>query len=83
MNQGQRVRIKAVKFPHLEHHACFIGQTGTIKRIWKTKPFILVTMDSGKTRECCPEFLEQFGLKMLPKPAMPDALHGSFRNTKA
>lgn len=59
MNIGTRVKIIAVRFPEHAHHACFIGQTGAIKRIYKTKPFITVKLDSGKERECCPQFLEE------------------------
>lgn len=58
MSIGTRVKVTAVRFPQHAHHACFIGKTGTVKRVYKTKPYILVTMDSGKDRECCSEFLE-------------------------
>ena len=57
---GDRVRITDVKFREHAHHACMIGKTGIVKRIYKTKPFIEITLDDGgKPRECCPEYLER------------------------
>jgi hypothetical protein len=54
---GDRVTITDVKFREHAHHACYIGQTGTVTRVWKTKPYVEVTLDSGKKRDCCPEYL--------------------------
>jgi ribosomal protein L21E len=59
MRIGDRVRIVKVQFPEHEHHARYIGATGIVKRIYKTKPFVTVEIDGmNKQRECRREFLE-------------------------
>jgi hypothetical protein len=55
---GDRVRIEKVKHPELEHHAKYIGKTGTVTRVYKTRPFIEVKLDlTGRTWEASPDNL--------------------------
>lgn len=56
-SSGQTVRITAVAFPNLPHHSRFLGQTGTVTRIIKSRKVVVVQTNIG-SRECNPENIE-------------------------
>ena len=51
---GDRVRIERVAFPDSPSHARFIGNVGTVTKMFKTRPTVKVEMDTGKVRYCYP-----------------------------
>lgn len=54
---GDDVVIEKVAFPHLPHHAKFLGQRGKIERIYKVRPTANVRLPDGRVRECNITFL--------------------------
>lgn len=56
---GDLCRIVAVAFPANPDHACFVGKTGVVTRVFKTIPFVQVKLASGKVRDCYPQNLEK------------------------
>lgn len=59
MDVGDKVKVIRVSWPELEEHGRFIGRTGVIERIYKTKKTIKVRFSNGETRHCFPWNLEK------------------------
>lgn len=58
---GDRVRIVAVAHPELPHHALFVGRTGAVKRVIKSRDVVEVLLDArgneSRLRDCYPHNL--------------------------
>lgn len=55
---GQGVRIARVKFANVPYHAAFVGKTGEVKKLIKSRNVIVVGLDEGGEWEAKPENLE-------------------------
>lgn len=59
---GDRVTIKAVAFPELAHHAVYIGKTGTVRKIIKSRRVVVIVGDTHAfIREFYPENIAKAG----------------------